>query len=285
MALLSSSFAVFNSINLNSTINNAVSDRIQSSTGQPVFTTTDDKLLVQIDPTTTKSLCFNPPASLVGFSSFVLFSFPDVLPSGVITGITLVPTDGTSSISTSVSFTSSGRQQLILQSDTTTGSDLSLTSHTEYLLMLGADADVSFILAQVVNTKQQVVSEVLNYLNDGVMIESILTNKYSICVVTSGSQRRSVEAVNNNSTMQLSFYGFQKMNSLKTFNSTLKGTTTNGNNLNVGAVAGIVIGSVVFFLLVLFCLVLVIIIILYTVRTRKNASEIKKTEAMMDTML
>ncbi|KAL0491953.1 NHL repeat-containing protein [Acrasis kona] len=250
------------------------------ATGQPQYTpTNDNKLLLQIGETGKKALCFDPPTSIIGFQSFVLFSFPNILPSGFITGITLVPTSSILSIDLSVLFSSGGAQQLVLKSDATSSISATLQVNTEYLLMIGADNDVSYVLSQITDTKKQVIATNINYISDGSLFDSIYNDKYSICVVISSESKRNINAVNT--TMLLSYYGSQKINSLSTINATSKARGSS-SMLNPGAIAGIVLGVVFGVILILLLVILIITIILCSNKKQKVGIDVEMNQTTLE---
>ncbi|KAL0488692.1 hypothetical protein AKO1_015838 [Acrasis kona] len=250
---------------MNGTTNADISKRVKGSTGDIPYTITDDsKLELQLTPE--KSLCFNPSVSIVGFSAFIAFNYP-VLPISLSTGISLVQQSGSSTMKSLVTFPPAGQHTLKLDSDTSSITDITLQQNTDYLLLVGADIDVSYIQTSVIDMKKNIVGTVINYITDGTLVDAIFTDKYYICVTTN-SAARSMNAASNG-TMLLSYFGSQNRSVLVT-NSTITPTSRPSlQRLSPGAIAGILIGVIAFVAAVV-CVIIIVLIIVFVSRRNKK---------------
>ncbi|KAL0488462.1 guanine nucleotide-binding protein subunit beta [Acrasis kona] len=258
------------------TTNNDISKRVQGSTGTiPYTVTSDSKLSLAVD-NSNKALCFNPSVSLSGFQTFIAFNYP-TLPNAAATGITLVQKSGSFVIKSTLSFPSSGQQNMQLVSDTVSNSLVTLQSNTDYLLVVSVDPDTSFVSNSLIDSRRNVMAESINYLVDGDLISAITDDEFFICVTTNAASR-SVHA--SNSTMVLNYFGSKKGTSLVA-NSNATTTTAPPRKLSGGQIAGIVIGLIAFCVIVIVSILIFVIIIAAVSQKRKQKVPVQQRNIEM----
>jgi alpha-tubulin suppressor-like RCC1 family protein len=152
MQTSSTTYVVFDANSLQSSINIDAANNLPDSSGPVSYSFTSDnqlQLSSSSSDTGRKGICLNPSILVAGLQTFVAFSFPTALPSGVASEIWLQDTNGDYQISSALEFVG-GAPSLELTADSTTSTVLSLNANVNYILLLSVDSLGSDISAQIV---------------------------------------------------------------------------------------------------------------------------------------
>jgi hypothetical protein len=152
MQTSSATYVVFDTNSRQSSINVDAANDLPDSSGPISYSFTSDNQL-QLSSSSSdvgrKGICLNPSLLVAGLQTFVAFSFPTALPSGVASEIWLQDTNGDYRISSALEFVG-GAPSLELTADSTTSTILSLNANVNYILLLSVDSFGSDVSAQVV---------------------------------------------------------------------------------------------------------------------------------------
>jgi DNA-binding beta-propeller fold protein YncE len=152
MQVQSSTYVVFDSSSRESSINIDAANDLPGSSGPISYSFTSDnqlQLTSSSSDTGRKGICLNPSLLVAGLQTFVAFSFPTALPSGVASEIWLQDTTSDYRVSSALRFVG-GSQSLDLTTDSTTSTTVSLSENVNYILLLYVDEFGSDLSAQVI---------------------------------------------------------------------------------------------------------------------------------------
>jgi DNA-binding beta-propeller fold protein YncE len=153
MQTSSTSYIIFDTNSKQSSISIDAANDLPDSSGPASYSFTNDNQL-QISSSSSdtgrKGICLNPSLLVAGLQTFVAFSFPTALPSGVASEIWLQDKTSDYRVSSALRFVG-GSQSLDLIVDTTTSSTISLSASTSYILLLSVGDFGADLSAQVVN--------------------------------------------------------------------------------------------------------------------------------------
>jgi hypothetical protein len=152
MQVQSSTYVVFDSSSRESSINIDAANDLPGSSGPISYSFTSDnqlQLTSSSSDTGLKGICLNPSLLVAGLQTFVAFSFPTALPSGVASEIWLQDATSDYRVSSALRFVG-GLQSLDLTADSTTSTTVSLSANVNYILLLSVDEFGSDLSAQVI---------------------------------------------------------------------------------------------------------------------------------------
>ena len=266
------------SFNTTVQVNTDVSNAVSASTGLLTYTITNQTMRISSGGSVTskKSLCFDGSDTLPGKQAYIAFSYPDTLPSGVITDITMQPKDGTMPISAGLKFSGSTQLHTIQTLEVSAFTAVTLKPQTMYLLLLSVDSDLRSISSQIVNRKNVTLSSVTTAITSTGLSNSLLTKQYYICV-TMSSATRSIHA---DTSMDINYYGFQTTGSVGTLKNQVglsqSATVTTSSVAWSGMIFGAVFGSLAGCILLSAVIVAVVLVTVAAVKKHKT----KSTESM-----
>jgi alpha-tubulin suppressor-like RCC1 family protein len=154
MQTSSTTYVVFDANSQQSSINIDAANDLPDSSGPVSYSFTSDnqlQLSSSSSDTGRKGICLNPSLLVAGLQTFVAFSFPTALPSGVASEIWLQDTNGDYRVSSGLQFVG-GAQSLELTADSTSSTILSLNANVTYILLLSVSSFGSDVSAQVITT-------------------------------------------------------------------------------------------------------------------------------------
>jgi DNA-binding beta-propeller fold protein YncE len=152
MQVQSSTYIVFDSSSGQSSINIDAANDLPGSSGSISYSFTSDnqlQLTSSSSDTGLQGICLNPSLLVAGLQTFVAFSFPTALPSGVASEIWLQDTTSDYRVSSALQFVD-GSQSLDLTADSTTSTTVSLSANVTYILLLSVSEFGSDLSAQVI---------------------------------------------------------------------------------------------------------------------------------------
>jgi hypothetical protein len=152
MQVQSSTYVVFDSSSRESSINIDAANDLPGSSGPISYSFTSDnqlQLTSSSSDTGLKGICLNPSLLVAGLQTFVAFSFPTALPSGVASEIWLQDATSDYKVSSAFRFVG-GSQSLDLTADSTTSTTVSLSANVNYILLLSVSEFGSDLSAQVI---------------------------------------------------------------------------------------------------------------------------------------
>jgi DNA-binding beta-propeller fold protein YncE len=152
MQVQSSTYVVFDSSSGQSSINIDAANDLPGSSGSISYSFTSDnqlQLTSSSSDTGLQGICLNPSLLVAGLQTFVAFSFPTALPSGVASEIWLQDTTSDYRVSSALQFVD-GSQSLDLTADSTTSTTVSLSANVTYILLLSVSEFGSDLSAQII---------------------------------------------------------------------------------------------------------------------------------------
>jgi hypothetical protein len=152
MQTSSTSYVLFDTNSRQSSINLDAANNLPDSSGPISYSFTSDnqlQLSSSSSDTGRKGMCLNPSVLVAGLQTFVAFSFPTTLPSGVASEIWLQDINGDYRVSSALRFVG-GSQSLDITADSVTSSTVSLSANVNYILLLSVSSFGSDVSAQVV---------------------------------------------------------------------------------------------------------------------------------------
>jgi DNA-binding beta-propeller fold protein YncE len=152
MQVQSSTYVVFDSSSRQSSINIDAANDLPGSSGPISYSFTSDnqlQLTSSSSDTGLKGICLNPSLLVAGLQTFVAFSFPTALPSGVASEIWLQDATSDYKVSSALRFVG-GSQSLDLTADSTTSTTVSLSANVDYILLLSVSEFGSDLSVQVI---------------------------------------------------------------------------------------------------------------------------------------
>jgi sugar lactone lactonase YvrE len=153
MQTSSASFVIFDTNSRQSSINIGAANNLPDSSGPISYSFTSDnqlQLSSSSRDTGRKGICLNPSLLVAGLQTFVAFSFPTALPSGVASEIWLQDTNGDHRISSALEFVGVGQSLELTAGSITSATLLSVNANVTYVLLLSVDSFGSDVSAQIV---------------------------------------------------------------------------------------------------------------------------------------
>jgi DNA-binding beta-propeller fold protein YncE len=153
MQVQSATYVVFDSSSRQSSIDIDAANDLPDSSGPVSYSFTSDnqmQLTSSSSDTGRKGICLNPNLLVAGLQTFVAFSFPTALPSGVASEIWLQDATDDYRISSALRFVG-GSQSLELIGDSSTSATVSLSANVNYILLLSISEFGTDLSSQVVN--------------------------------------------------------------------------------------------------------------------------------------
>jgi hypothetical protein len=164
MQTSSTTYVAFDTNSRQSSINIDAANDLPDSSGPISYSFTSDnqlQLSSSSSDTGRKGICLNPSILVAGLQTFVAFSFPTALPSGVASEIWLQDTSGDYLISSALQFVG-GAQSLELTADSTTSAILSLNANVNYMLLLSVSSFGSDMSTQIITLVSHSYSIITN---------------------------------------------------------------------------------------------------------------------------
>jgi DNA-binding beta-propeller fold protein YncE len=272
MQTSSTSYVVFDSSSRQNSINIDSANDLPDSSGPISYSFTNDnqlQLTYSSSDTGRKGICLNPSVLVAGLQTFVAFSFPTALPSGVAVEIWLQDTSGDISVSSALRFVG-GSQSLEITADSSTSSTVSLSSNTNYILLFSVSEFGSDLSSQVITSQNEVKSTVSTSIYDAGMTYALTSDAFQVCIsLTNIASSRALQA-ETNTTMNVLYFGNQNISTVGTLTNKL--TIVQPAASSAGMIAGAVIGSIIGC-----CLLIVIIsVIIFAILLTKKTVNVKK---------
>jgi DNA-binding beta-propeller fold protein YncE len=152
MQASSTSYIVFDSSSRQSSINIDAANNLPDSSGPISYSFTSDnqmQLTSSSSDVGRKGICLNPSLLVAGLQTFVAFSFPTALPSGIAAEIWLQDISGDYQVSSALRFVD-GTQAFELTADSTVSTTVSLSANVTYVLLLFVSEFGSDLSTQVI---------------------------------------------------------------------------------------------------------------------------------------
>jgi DNA-binding beta-propeller fold protein YncE len=262
MQTSSTSYVVFDSSSSQSSIDIDAANDLPDSTGPVSYSFTSDNQL-QLSSSSSdagrKGICLKPSLLVAGLQTFIAFNFPTALPSGVAAEVWLQDTSADLHISSAIRF-AGGSQSLQLTVDTTSSNAISLSTNTNYVLLMSVGSFGTDLSAQVVNLRNEVLSTVSTQIYDAEIANALSNDAFYVCISLANVGSRKAQA-STNTTMNVMYFGSQTMGVSGTLSN--QGTKMpSSGGVPVGTIVGAVVGSVLGCCLIIIVVTIIIFIII-----------------------
>jgi hypothetical protein len=190
----SSSYIAFDTNSRQSSINIDATNELPNSSGPASYTfTSDNQLQISSSSSDTgrNGICLNPSVLIAGLQTFVAFSFPVALPSGVACEIWLQDANDDYQISSALRFVG-GLQSLALIADSTTSTTMSLNANETYVILLSVSSFGSDVSSQVItlvsiysimtyNQKNNIITTASTPIYDASLANALTSDAFLFC--------------------------------------------------------------------------------------------------------